>query len=51
MELHYDHTRLRSEIIEKTYRNHFGEKTAWYALDFHALRMKARYSAGFFLNS
>lgn len=42
LKLYYDHNRLCSEITPKMYRNHFGEQTIWYALDFHVLEPAER---------
>lgn len=36
LEMHYDCESLRTEVNELTFRNHFGEDTVYYALDFHA---------------
>ncbi|MEK5164225.1 heparinase II/III family protein [Paenibacillus sp. FSL R5-0527] len=47
VELLYDYRWLRSEITERNYRNHFGEETTWYTLDFHALWPEASYGVGF----
>ncbi|MDN4068075.1 heparinase II/III family protein [Paenibacillus vini] len=41
LELHYDFERLRTEVNEITFRNHFGEDTVYYALDFHLKKPEA----------
>ncbi|WP_157794081.1 heparinase II/III family protein [Paenibacillus donghaensis] len=34
LEIQYDSERLSAEVVERTYRNHFGKDTIWYTLDF-----------------
>lgn len=41
LELHYETERLRTEVNEITFRNHFGEDTVYYALDFHVKKPEA----------
>lgn len=41
LEFHYDDERLRPEVNEMTYRNHFGQDAVWYALDFHVTKPEA----------
>lgn len=38
LELVYDDRQLRSEVTERTYRDHFGKEQVWYTLDFHVLQ-------------
>lgn len=41
LELHYDPQRLDFEVAERTYRDHYGNDTVWYALDFRVRQPEA----------
>lgn len=41
LELHYDPQQLDFEVAERTYRDHYGNDTVWYALDFRVRQPEA----------
>lgn len=47
LELVYDDRQLRSEVTERTYRDHFGKNQVWYTLDFHVLRPQEQQELSF----
>ncbi|MGG3454894.1 hypothetical protein [Paenibacillus rhizolycopersici] len=50
LELHYDPKRLEAEVEERTYRDHYGKDTVWYALDFRVRRTEADLGIDFLFN-
>lgn len=38
LKLNYNQEKLRLEVTERTYRDHYGKDQVWYTLDFHVLQ-------------
>lgn len=47
LELHYDPKRLDADVAERTYRDHYGIDTVWYALDFRVRQPEADFGIDF----